>query len=59
MPETGEGGGEVSDVFRKLQLKDQDRILVVGAPEEFRTHVKGLSATTKVATIARGNGLLA
>ena len=44
----------MSEVFRKQQLKDQDRILVVGAPEEFRPHLKSLSPATKVATSARG-----
>jgi hypothetical protein len=35
-------------VFKKLQLKDQDKIYVLGAPREFRPHLDELAETTTV-----------
>jgi hypothetical protein len=40
----------MSELFRKLQFKDEDRIYVRGAPAEFKPHLEAMRAVTKVST---------
>jgi hypothetical protein len=46
---TESGVAAVNQVFRKLQLKDQERILLLGAPGEFTTHIDEMREEMQVA----------